>query len=209
MDSSLCSTALFTFSINCQIILYSCFYNCHSIKARQRKWQEQGSSLRLEIKLSQLSLWESVNIWNFRPLLFNVKCFPTNLFTYSEWIRHHNHKYSAVLSCACAYPSPSSTPEVTQLAPHLETGYARADSCLWDAAETPAPIITVGTFQNQTSSNVWLSNRKKMNGAWIQQWKRHAKYSLRRRQSNCMRSEGFSTIAGHILNHLSIGSDKF
>lgn len=32
---------------------------------------------------------------------------------------------------------------------------------LWDIAVTPAPVITVGAFLNQTNCSVWLSNQKK------------------------------------------------
>lgn len=59
---------------------------------------------------------------------------------------------------------------------------------LWDIAVTPAPIITVGAFQNQTNCSAWLSNQQKEEE---EDWntnsavERQAKCSVKQRRANC------------------------
>ncbi len=58
-----------------------------------------------------------------------------------------------------------------------------------------------GNILNQSNCNIWLSDRKKMNGKGTRLWKRRATCSTKRRWSNCFLT--FCSAAGHILIHLT------
>ena len=93
------------------------------------------------------------------------------LFMWSCTIQNFSRSFLLPSSDAAAYTSGNGSYCSRQL--------------LWDVTVTPAPIITVGTFLNQTDCNVWLSDRKKLNGKRIQLWRRQDKCSLKWWRSNC------------------------